>query len=735
MPLPDPATFTTAELQPTFPPDELLTGLLEVSHTGIVLMKPVWAQDGITLIDFELLRLNTIAQQLLQLPAQPGGTQLGIYPESRTNGVYTFLHHTFLSGQPAHHLLDYPLENATYYISARRAGNGLLVSFNPNIERSGPGIEEALRLSQAREHAARAEAETQRVHLERLFMEAPAMITIFEGPQHVFKLVNPLYQQLVGPRPLLGKPIAEAMPELAGQPIFGLLDRVYQTGEPFYATEMLVQLDHGNSGTLGHNYYNFIYQPTHNYKGDIDGIQVFAYEVTAQVVARHRVEASERQQRVLNEDLAAANEELQAANEEIRANNDELFNTQYALRLLNQELESRVQHRTYELQLAQAEAEQQRARLERLFMQAPGAICILDGPDLVYELVNPAYQRHFPGRRLLGHPIAQAMPELVGQPIWHILQHVYHTGEPHEGNEWLIQAAREDGGPLENIYFNFVYQPRHDATGMIDGVLVFAYEVTEQVVARHQMDAANHELSNTNQQLTRINQDLDNFVYTASHDLKQPVNNMAGIFEELKRTATFHDPDAPLLLAMFEGALTQIHSTVQGLAEIVQVERHHGQLPVETVQLRPLTQAVIQSMHHQVAASGAVFTLEFDQMPTLQFAQLSLQSILYNLLSNALKYAHPDRPPHIRVATEPTPAGIPVLVVQDNGLGIDLARYGADLFQMFRRFHDHVHGTGVGLYLVNRLVEQAGGHIDVASTVGEGTTFRVHLGSGEIVKL
>ncbi|MBC6609767.1 PAS domain-containing protein [Hymenobacter sp. BT507] len=734
MTIPDPAAFSIANLQPTFPPDELLAGLLEVSHTSMLLLKPVWAEN--TIVDFEFVLLNTVAQQMLQLPAHPAGTQLSIYPQSRTNGVFDFYCHTFISRQPGKHHLDYQITTTTpFYLSARRAGEGLLVSFSNSVAYDNTGsIEEALRASQARERAARADAEAQRSHLERLFMEAPAMITILEGPRHVFKLVNPLYQQLVGPRPLLGKPIADAMPELAGQPIFDLLDNVYQTGEPFYATEMLVQLDHGNSGTLGHNYYNFVYQPTHNHKGDVDGIQVFAYEVTAQVVARQRIEASEQQQRSLNEELAAANEELQAANEEIRANNDVLFSTQLALRQLNQELESRVQHRTRELQAAQVEAEQQRARLERLFMQAPGAICILDGPELVYELVNPAYQRFFPGRRLLGLPIGKAIPELMDQPIWPILQQVYHTGETYEGNEWLVRAARTDDGPLEDIYFNFVYQARSGADGAIDGILAFAYEVTEQVVARNQIDDANRELSSTNQQLTRINQDLDNFVYTASHDLKQPVNNMAGIFEELKSTATFHDPEAPLLLGMFENALTQIYKTVEGLAEIVQVERHHGQLPTETVSLRPLTQAVIQSMHHQAEAAGAVFTLDFDEVPTIDFARLSLQSILYNLLSNALKYAHPDRTPLIRVAAEQMPAGAPVLVVQDNGLGMDLARYGADLFQMFRRFHDHVHGTGVGLYLVNRLVEQAGGRIAVESTVGEGTTFRVYLSGSEVVR-
>jgi len=82
----------------------------------------------------------------------------------------------------------------------------------------------------------------------------------------------------------------------------------------------------------------------------------------------------------------------------------------------------------------------------------------------------------------------------------------------------------------------------------------------------------------------------------------------------------------------------------------------------------------------------------------------------------------------VQIRTRQTEAG-PVLEVQDNGLGIDLKRYGRDLFQLFRRFHHHVEGTGVGLYLVNRLVEGHDGRIEVESKPGEGTLFRVYLGA------
>ncbi|WP_375417824.1 PAS domain-containing protein [uncultured Hymenobacter sp.] len=338
--------------------------------------------------------------------------------------------------------------------------------------------------------AARADAERQRQQVHEVLMQAPALICLFQGPAHVFSLVNPPYQQLVGQRPLLGRPIREAMPELAGQPIFSLLDKVYQTGETFYAQEMLVQLDHANTGDqeLGQNYYNFIYQATRELSGAINGILVFAYEVTAQVRTRRQVEYGRQQVQDLNEELAATNEELRATNEEFLASNAELTRTQQQLRQLNQELETRVAARTTEALAARAETERQRERLERLFMQAPAAICILDGPELVFELVNPGYQRLFPGRDLQGQPLLAALPELTNHAAWRSLQRVYQTGQTHEEQNMLIPVARHAGAPLENRYFNYVQQPRYDEHGQIDGVVVFAFDTTGQVRDRQRAD-------------------------------------------------------------------------------------------------------------------------------------------------------------------------------------------------------------------------------------------------------
>ena len=139
--------------------------------------------------------------------------------------------------------------------------------------------------------------------------------------------------------------------------------------------------------------------------------------------------------------------------------------------------------------------QQERDRLANFFMQAPAGICILSGPELVFELVNPLYQQLFPGRHLLGLPLLKAVPEVAGQAIEQVLNDVYQTGQTFEGKELLIPLARTADGPVEDRYFNFIYQARRDSSSLVDGILVFVIEVTEMVNDRQEMEKVQDNLN------------------------------------------------------------------------------------------------------------------------------------------------------------------------------------------------------------------------------------------------
>jgi signal transduction histidine kinase len=103
-----------------------------------------------------------------------------------------------------------------------------------------------------------------------------------------------------------------------------------------------------------------------------------------------------------------------------------------------------------------------------------------------------------------------------------------------------------------------------------------------------------------------------------------------------------------------------------------------------------------------------------------------MDSILMNLISNAIKYRHPDRAPRISIRTTRVDGEV-CLSVRDNGLGMDLDSYGDKLFTLYGRFHSHVDGKGLGLYLVRTHVQAMGGRIEVESEPGKGTAFSVFL--------
>jgi CheY-like chemotaxis protein len=137
---------------------------------------------------------------------------------------------------------------------------------------------------------ARRTAEGQRAYLHALLMQAPAAIAILRGPEHVFELANPLYEQLVGRRGLAGHAGPVMLPELAAQGTWKIFDGVYQTGEPFVGKEFSALLDRKGNGTPEMCFFNFVAQPTRDARGQVDGILLHAVEITESVQARHEVE-------------------------------------------------------------------------------------------------------------------------------------------------------------------------------------------------------------------------------------------------------------------------------------------------------------------------------------------------------------------------------------------------------------------------------------------------------------
>ena len=249
-------------------------------------------------------------------------------------------------------------------------------------------------------------------------------------------------------------------------------------------------------------------------------------------------------------------------------------------------------------------------------------------------------------------------------------------------------------------------------------------DIHEHRLALERIDLAQQQLRENNEALTRVNVDLDNFIYTASHDLRAPITNIEGLLHALQSELPSPAAQVEVILNLMQDSVERFKRTIDHLTDVSKLQREHGPA-TEQVRLATVVQDVLLDLEPLRSSVGAQLALDVFDCPPILFSEKNLRSVVYNLLSNALKYCAPERLPQVQVRAECAEHHV-LLVVQDNGLGISEAGQ-RKLFGMFQRLHDHVEGSGIGLYMVKRMVENVGGRIEVTSEVGVGSTFAVYL--------
>jgi signal transduction histidine kinase len=241
----------------------------------------------------------------------------------------------------------------------------------------------------------------------------------------------------------------------------------------------------------------------------------------------------------------------------------------------------------------------------------------------------------------------------------------------------------------------------------------------------HTVQLRTEELNKIIDELSARNQNLEQFSYIVSHNMRAPVARVLGLLDLFDRN-TPSNPFNQEILQYLDESAQNLNTIIADLSEIITIQKHWDKAK-EPVDLRSLGSSVLDSLQGEIAQSGAVVTLDLDQLPTLYSLKTYLQSILFNLVSNAIKYRALDRPPHIQVVAQ-AENGLAKISVSDNGLGIDLHKVSQQqIFGLYKRLHFHIEGKGLGLYLVKTQVEALQGRIEVESTPGAGTTFTVYL--------
>ena len=180
----------------------------------------------------------------------------------------------------------------------------------------------------------------------------------------------------------------------------------------------------------------------------------------------------------------------------------------------------------------------------------------------------------------------------------------------------------------------------------------------------------------------------------------------------------------PRILDLMQDSVERFKKTIEHLTAVSRLQKEYDQ-SIGLVALASVIEDVRLDLVPLLLQTNGHLVVDVRDVPTVTCSEKNLRSIVYNLLSNALKYRHPDRTPQVRLHARLETTYV-VIEVQDNGLGLALTA-DTQIFTMFQRFHTHVEGSGVGLYMVKRMVENAGGKIEVQSQIDEGSTFSVYL--------
>jgi signal transduction histidine kinase len=478
----------------------------------------------------------------------------------------------------------------------------------------------------------------------------------------------------------LGQRGIECWPEI-WDIIYPLIHQVKTTGEATWSEDLLVPIY--RNGKIEDVYWTFGYSPIRNESDEIEGVLVVCQETTKKVLTAQHLEKSV-------------------------------------------------------------------SNLHNIILHAPVAMCILKGPEFVVDIAN---ERMFEvwgktAEQVVHKPIFTGLPEAKGQGFDALLENVFTTGQTYTSYAHPMELPR--AGQLEKVYLNFVYEPYREDDGSISGIMVVANDVTAQVTARHkiedivtertqQLAEANDALTRMNHELAKSNSNLEEFAYAASHDMKEPIRKIHFFSDRLRSTLyeKLNDVEKHLFDRM-EIAAKRMSSLIDDLLSYSQVSLKPQSF--EKVDLNKVLAQVIGDFDLEIEQKKA--NISFGTLPVIDGHYRQLQQVFQNFISNSLKYSQHDMAPVITITTsikKGSDTGLNLspdeseklyneIILKDNGIGFE-KKEAERIFNVFTRLHGNTEykGTGIGLSIAKKIIENHAGHVVADSEPGQGATFKILL--------
>jgi len=233
------------------------------------------------------------------------------------------------------------------------------------------------------------------------------------------------------------------------------------------------------------------------------------------------------------------------------------------------------------------------------------------------------------------------------------------------------------------------------------------------------------ELLRSNKKVQEQNERLLNFSNIVSHNLKSHSNNLASILHAFSTASS--EEDKSKMFDFLKSISKGFSSTVSHLNEITK-SQNLAKLNPEQINLHELAEKLKMALLVQIQSSNAVVQNKIDKGISLCANSVYMESIILNLLTNAIKYKQETKPPVVELSCTQE-SGKTIIKIKDNGKGINLEKHGADLFGMYKTFHGNSDAEGIGLFITRYHVEAMGGQIEVESKVNSGTTFTLTFSS------
>lgn len=513
-----------------------------------------------------------------------------------------------------------------------------------------------------------------------LFLQTQVGIVIFKGPDLVIEMINDALLEIWGKdKRVVGLPLMEALPEIAGTAYPLLLKEVYDTGISHHAKEYSAYLVRNGQPELVH--FNFVYQPFYEPDGTIGGVMAVANEITEQVEARKEVEESEKKLRslVMNADVATGiyiGEDMR-----IDMANDAM------IRLWGKD--ESVIGKTIREALPELEGQPFHQLLQHVYTTGQTYKASEDRADLVVDGKLQSYYFNFSYK-----PLFDSQGKVYG-----ILNMAVDVTENVMARQMLAKSEEQ-----------------------------LKMAVEERTSA----------LKISNENLERSNKELEQFAHVASHDMKEPIRKIKMFTDRLHNEFGDLFPErANLYFEKIEKATGRLVNMVEGVLHYSSLNAM--EYSVEEIDLNDILKNIQEDFELQIEQKQA--QLNFNIEHSFKGAPFLIYQLFYNIINNSLKFSRKDIPLVINITssiikgadlveieTSNKEATFLKITVQDNGIGFKQAN-AEKIFNTFTRLNarDDYEGTGLGLTLCKRIVSRHNGMIKAKGEEGVGARFYIYL--------